>query len=1042
MQVRRLGIFAMAAVLAGSALSPKAQGADITVGKGGGAMFATVQAAVDAAAPGQVIEIVDTEVYEEQVTVDSTKNGITIRSRNPMGMEKPVIRWQDVTNRGPRSYEESQVYELAGQYERCGALRIIGAAGVTLDGIAIDGGGAAPFGFSAVWSRLYAHFHGNSAVSLVAAGGAVIRNCELRNAYFGIYVKDRNPGGAFASPNPSDIDIDANIPLSRFGRAGNHLIEYNRVHGNSVGFFIESNWDLGSTVRYNLIFNNFHTPATVTAISGMPESSNQVSGAFLFKDATYSPVAIYNNTFYNNTGNFFGNFKVGTPHLIFNNIYGKPYSYATLPGYMSGAMTIDHRFPNRMNNSLFSAIEELRVLNSYIQGCTDPSSGIFGGQSIPGIDGVRVTRGFPSLPSGPVTVTCLPPLGHITTTTTNFVPHGALISGTPLSGTSPQPIHASANLRWLETSQRTPADFPTGSLVSPLVSQLTEDLFESTDPESPDFLKPKWDHPLVQEFIRNQGWGNSEAPNAPGIRNHDGSDADIGAIPSSGAHQRTVVRITPSTAAMISGTNANAMFHITVEGGRAFNNPQVKFLRWVAPLPIVTDNWGADAPAIPAASIRNITPPNQPLRVGSNSINVSIGTGFPNAAEVYGFFEIVVEGTDASGNLVTSDVGFLPYRNINYSLDIALYPIDGDMTAETELLSVTAGEHVRMAVKPVNLATGEPLLTLVSNISYNLYSDAAAMIYRADNDEPLAGGEGLLGERVYNVYFTRAGQEIIAGAGVTGGIAVLGSRTITVLPSVPSDLAFVSITPVHTPDPVSHSPESRLSRSAAAVSNTYSVDIMVQDRFGNGVNTEIPVNLVSSDPDAVSISPPAAPTNPATGIANFTVYLANASPGDKFELTASIDHDGITASGAAILEITDVTSIQESAREIPPTPGVEEAAVVPPVAVLTGEFTAGPNPVSRQSGSVNFFWDGGMLNGGKLSIYDASGNLVKRVSVNDRTNAESTTIVNTQNKRLIGTWDLRDRRGRMVSEGTYLVRGVVTLSNGKEERVSLILGVR
>jgi hypothetical protein len=145
-----------------------------------------------------------------------------------------------------------------------------------------------------------------------------------------------------------------------------------------------------------------------------------------------------------------------------------------------------------------------------------------------------------------------------------------------------------------------------------------------------------------------------------------------------------------------------------------------------------------------------------------------------------------------------------------------------------------------------------------------------------------------------------------------------------------------------------------------------------------------------------------------------------------------------------------VVSVQESAREIPITPKVEEASVVPSVVINAGGIVAGPNPVSRQSGGVNFFWDGGTLNNGKLSIYDASGNLVKRVSVNDRradrprspANAESTTITNTQNKRLIGTWDLRDRRGRMVSEGTYLVKGVVTLSNGKKERVSLILGVR
>ena len=37
---------------------------------------------------------------------------------------------------------------------------------------------------------------------------------------------------------------------------------------------------------------------------------------------------------------------------------------------------------------------------------------------------------------------------------------------------------------------------------------------------------------------------------------------------------------------------------------------------------------------------------------------------------------------------------------------------------------------------------------------------------------------------------------------------------------------------------------------------------------------------------------------------------------------------------------------------------------------------------------------------------------------------------------------MRDAKGRPVSEGTYLVKGVVKTSDGKSEKVSVILGVR
>ena len=105
------------------------------------------------------------------------------------------------------------------------------------------------------------------------------------------------------------------------------------------------------------------------------------------------------------------------------------------------------------------------------------------------------------------------------------------------------------------------------------------------------------------------------------------------------------------------------------------------------------------------------------------------------------------------------------------------------------------------------------------------------------------------------------------------------------------------------------------------------------------------------------------------------------------------------------------------------------------ITILVGEFTAGPNPVARSAGSVTFFRQGKWVQSAMLTIFDASGNVVNKIRITDN-------AINTQERRKVGFWDLTDRRGRMVSEGTYLVRGVVTTADGKRERVSVLVGVQ
>jgi hypothetical protein len=323
-----------------------------TVAKSG-ADFATISAAVSASAPGDVIVIADAGTYEEQVTIDSSKSPLTLTSNNPTSLIKPTIRYRDTMNVGPRTYAESQdVSKLT--YDRNAALRLLKVRNVIIDGIAVDGGGPFAFGYNAIWDRQNALQFGNSAIAVWGSGGVIVRNCDIANSYFGISFKDRNVGGIFANPNSADLDTSSIIPMSRYGLMGNHLIERNRIHGNSFGIFSESSWDLGSTIRYNLIYENHHpTEAFATRVRTLTDDGiYQVGGAFMFKDIQLSPFAIYNNTFWHNFLIFSGHWQAGYQHLVFNNIFGAPHKYL---GSADGILELTPSLTNRICNSIFSA---------------------------------------------------------------------------------------------------------------------------------------------------------------------------------------------------------------------------------------------------------------------------------------------------------------------------------------------------------------------------------------------------------------------------------------------------------------------------------------------------------------------------------------------------------------------------------------------------------------------------------------------------------------------------------------------------------------
>jgi len=166
--------------------------------------------------------------------------------------------------------------------------------------------------------------------------------------------------------------------------------------------------------------------------------------------------------------------------------------------------------------------------------------------------------------------------------------------------------------------------------------------------------------------------------------------------------------------------------------------------------------------------------------------------------------------------------------------------------------------------------------------------------------------------------------------------------------------------------------------------------------------------------------------------AAFTVRVTGGKPGEVFEMTAVMSYDSITASDVSALKVRpEAVSILIPVRN---EPDPKQPGVIPAIVIPAGEFSAGPNPVSRQSGGVNFFWQGGRLENGKLLIYNASGRLVKRVNIRDNSTGNHF-------RRQVGSWDLTDSRSRPVPEGTYVVKGTINAKDGKREKISVIMGV-
>jgi len=113
-------------------------------------------------------------------------------------------------------------------------------------------------------------------------------------------------------------------------------------------------------------------------------------------------------------------------------------------------------------------------------------------------------------------------------------------------------------------------------------------------------------------------------------------------------------------------------------------------------------------------------------------------------------------------------------------------------------------------------------------------------------------------------------------------------------------------------------------------------------------------------------------------------------------------------------------AVKEVAREIPNQVVVEEATVAP-VKKVTANVTVGPSPVVSGN-TVTVFYNGTTAVSGKLAIFTSAG---KKIAT-----------LNAKGTKNIGTWNTTG-----VTEGTYLVKGVLKAKDGASVKVLLPVAV-
>lgn len=652
---------------------------ELTVSKIAGGQFTTIQSAVDASQSGDVITILDTSVYDERVVIRN-KNGLTLQSCKPEDefATRPVISYQDITNVGPKTEEESFIDSLV-TFDHNGAVFIYKSKKIVLRGIKISGASPAPYCYDNVWDKRFSNLSGNCGVTLKECSMVTISNCDIADSYYGIYIKENDTNGIFALKDDEVYNRQYGCgSFKGFNNTGNHLIEFNRIHNNSWGMFLDAIWNQGSVIRFNKFYENHHTDSIAQVVKAFTIESNQPGGAILLKYVLQSPLAIYNNTFWHNNQLITCSLNAAIHHLVLNNIFGSPFIHTNQNPYTTDEfMEAFGYFRNRLKNCTISAQADppgIRNQNLYFR-AIDPIDSSFKEvkKSISVVSFVRITDELSnSVETGSKEYSEIISLPSRDTTVVQsiegFFPGASII----------MPYVKEDNVRWIEMK------------------------FKSTNPEDSSFLIPDWSDSVITKYLRQGSW--TTAP----ICNRDGSICDIG-MASIGS-VKSVRNIIPLEPAYI--VNGKAVLNFELPPSDSFPEPKFDYFKIVKNIPSTTRYYGPDNEFVKPENMEQL-PLTTVIKPGKNTIEIPIDTS--NITTEFGFIEMLASSKCGINKMNT--IGFIPYRRFNQRIDLSildvntLSPITAFKSGEKIVLRsvLTKPDSMKYHVDEIRLFSGEKI---------------------------------------------------------------------------------------------------------------------------------------------------------------------------------------------------------------------------------------------------------------------------------------------------------------------------------------------
>lgn len=862
--------------------------------------------------------------------------GCTVDTKRPAGWAMwpyKAASADPVPNNDPGDKSDvSNPYSSSG-FQRNGMFVVEKSVDINIRGLSLDGVQPMYFVNNGIWSQKYDVLFGSVGVNSMQSLRTTVQDCELKNFFSGFYINGRNPGGTYGQANPDDLDLTNIVPLSRFGKSGDHTFEKNFVHDNWWFLYDEIEWDMGSTIRYNVAWNNINKAfqygdSLKDADATGDEMNNQTGGFVYMKDVTLVTHKIYNNTLYKHgivLG--FGGWRAGTQHLFYNNVLAGP-----IDSLKSGNTVIKygqdwHQMLQLAGTTIYNNTFELEGGVKY--GYQTASQANIVSDTFPDEN----SPGKVCYPTG--CWATIEPVKYVSQIQPEFLWNNW---GIAQGGSFDVYTTDKAGKRWgpfkVYNSQLRDS---TGLIIKMQGSAADSNIwkqhlnmyalkipFQSRTPTAATFMMPQWGENIVNKAIRHQGWSAAH-------RNFDGTLVDRGAYCYDSLADKTILGMCGSQAGLeivdqqIVKMNDSKAVQIPVsvrEIGADFSDIKIDSIFYYPKLA-----WADKATNGKDAVTNTNAVLATPIKIPASAItfrNDSVFFNVPNlpAATVdFARFDVFSSGVLAtSTERVPSTPGIFIWRRNPVEL---LLKVCEDQACARPTNKVGVGDTVYLDIQGVTSA-GVKLTTDITKLFLN--PPAGVRIFDVTNSKmvdtamfraTVAGGHG-----VFKIVFESRFKDILTAAGIAqdpvskGYFGAVGQIALHVTSGKPWRAEWEA--------PRSLESTNHACTDASDITNAmcdeippilpFNAKLRVYDRFGNsvdGYNGSITVKAIDERGVAMTFSATATGTFGATASVISTDSTATAAiigtpAGGIWPLTTAILTAQVDATPGAPLDSTRI----------------------------------------------------------------------------------------------------------------------------------------